>query len=320
MRKKPSNTQIKRLHKRNAGVCCVCKQRGIGTNLHHIDGDNSNTIDPNLAVLCVKDHDSHYRPHAYNQLNHLELGAETIKEYKSSWEAFTEEANKPKPQVLAVINVYGDFLSVHSVRLIFQWKNGKIEFERLYHLLTGPIEQWIDEIFSELDWLGKKLPLVLIDKPLEIDYCPCCNSSLSNTLDENMATKITAGDWNKVSICTVFINPDFPSLAITVFYKEQQLYSGHLHLCNGTYLHYHDNKIDERFHVNKRPSVRTQATRIVEKIFKTWEPSKVLIGTGDHDKPHLISKFDLPIVWEREARPTKKKIFKKKFVKQSPTS
>jgi len=56
---------------RNAGVCCVCKQRWIGVQLHHIDGDHSNTIDENLAVLCVKDHDAHHRPKCYRNLNHI---------------------------------------------------------------------------------------------------------------------------------------------------------------------------------------------------------------------------------------------------------
>lgn len=140
MRRDPSQAQKERILKKNAGVCCVCKQRWLGVNFHHIDGDNSNTIDENLAVLCLKDHDAHHRPGAYLGFNHLELKAEQIKEFKNSWENFVAEASKSDPEIFAVINVYGSEINIHSIRLIFQWSDGRIVFERIYHLMDGPIE------------------------------------------------------------------------------------------------------------------------------------------------------------------------------------
>ncbi len=100
LRKIPTPKQRQRLLKKNAGVCCVCKQWGLGVHLHHIDGDSSNTGDDNLAVLCVKDHDVYHRPIAYTSPNHLELGAQRIKGFKESWEAFVAEAAKPNPAIL----------------------------------------------------------------------------------------------------------------------------------------------------------------------------------------------------------------------------
>ena len=46
-----------RLYEKNANSCCVCKRTGIGLNLHHIDGDSSNTVEENLAVLCINEHE-----------------------------------------------------------------------------------------------------------------------------------------------------------------------------------------------------------------------------------------------------------------------
>lgn len=41
----------RKLYELNANSCCVCKRTGVGLNLHHIDGDNSNTTEENLAYL-----------------------------------------------------------------------------------------------------------------------------------------------------------------------------------------------------------------------------------------------------------------------------
>src|SRR4051794_3347365 len=92
----PTQKQEKRLFEASAFRCCVCKHSNVGLNLHHIDGDSSNTIDQNLAVLCVEDHDKHHRPTKYKaRAKHLELGAKRILRLKNSWELFVAEAKKP---------------------------------------------------------------------------------------------------------------------------------------------------------------------------------------------------------------------------------
>jgi len=267
-------------------------------NFHHIDGDNSNTTDPNLAVLCVKDHDEHHRPTEYAGLNHLKLGRRRIQQFKKSWEAFVEEARKPNPGVLAVISAYGNRAAIHSMKLVFQWANGKIEFERMYHLHHGPLEAWIDHALEEVKWLGKKVQIALINKPLPVEYCPCCNSSTSRTVDEGWARKLTAKNWAADSICSIYLNPTSASLAINISLKHKTVHQGHLHRC-GMHLHYHCQEFDERVPIQSKARVRPQATQIVQGVLKQWQPARLLVGTSDPDKPTLIRRFSIPSCWEK---------------------
>jgi hypothetical protein len=297
-RKKLTDLEKSHLLRQNAGVCCVCKARGVGINFHHINHDPSNNDPSNIAVLCVEDHDVHHRPQAYRKSKHTALGMDKIRAYKEEWEAFVADAKKDHPQSIAVINAYGTDDEIHSVRLIFQKVDGKIVLERHYHLLDGPTEKWIDSVLEEIQELGPNLQLTVINQPLSIEYCPSCGNSVSNTLDWNIATKMTAPDWSMQSIGAVYINPNQASLAITIGYKNADIDSAHLHKC-GKYLHFQTRKFEERVLIKRSPSVRTQATRIVRKFIREWAPGRVLIGTGDPDTPHLIDELLLPKVWER---------------------
>jgi hypothetical protein len=282
---------------KNLGVCCVCKERGLGINLHHIDGNPSNNIEENIAVLCVKEHDQYHRPKAYDKAKHIELGAEKIKAYKNEWEKTVLECQSKNPKVIAVVNSYGTYESIHSVRFFLQNSNGKIIYERIYHLLTGTPDQWTDNIIEEVEWLGKNVKLSLIDKPLEIEYCPCCSKSLANVLDNNVVVHLTASDWKEKSISSIYINPAFPSLALTIFYKDELVFTAHLHKCKG-YLHFRCDNFEERTPIKKSTSIRTQATEIISKVISSWETQNIFIGTGDPDKPNLINDFNLPKIWE----------------------
>src|SRR4051812_16199643 len=118
----PKGAQKQRLLKMNAFRCCVCKRGSVGFHFHHIDGDPSNTVDPNLAVLCVEDHDKHHRPGEYGaRAHHLELDAREILRLKNSWESFVLESNKPSPKVLATLSCYGTEELIHSLQLVMQW-------------------------------------------------------------------------------------------------------------------------------------------------------------------------------------------------------
>ncbi|MBI5748720.1 MAG: HNH endonuclease [Nitrospinae bacterium] len=295
----PPKTQ-KKLRTKNLGVCCVCKERSIGTNFHHIDDNPANNDEGNIAVLCVKEHDQHHRPKSYDQTKHLELGADKIREYKREWEQTVEECNSNNPKILAVVNVYGDYTNIHSVRLLVQNVNSKIIYQRIYHLLTGTPDQWTDAIIDEVLWLGKNVKLSLIDKPLQVEYCPCCSTSLSNTLDRNVAIHLTVSDWKQKSIASIYINPPFPSLALTLFYGDEPLYKAHLHKCKEKHLHFLTDKFEERTPIKKYQSIRTQATEIMQKVVDTWNPGQLLIGTGNPDKPTIIKNFNLPDIWEKK--------------------
>lgn len=296
-RRKLTSSQYTDIAINNAGACCVCKRRGIGVNIHHIDHDSSNNNRENLAVLCVQDHDAHHRPGQYPAMNHLDLSAEDIRRYKREWEEFVAEAKKSEPRVLAVVNVYGTQQQIHSARLLFQWVDGRIVFERLYHLLNGPPNVWTDCLIEEVQWVGKEIKLVLVDEPLAIEYCPCCGNSLSNIINPERAKMLTVNDWQKKSVCSIYINQFRPSLAILIDYESECIVSMGIHKC-GIYLHLMAARLEEQVPIRHRPSVRTQATALVERIVSEWNPGRVLIGTGDPDQPVLIENLQLPLCWE----------------------
>jgi len=217
---------------------------------------------------------------------------------KKSWEAFVQEAGKPNPGILAVLNAYGNRATIHSMKLVFQWVSGKIEFERVYHLLNGPMEAWVDRALEEVEWLGKGIQMSLIQEPLAVEYCPCCNASTSRTVNTGLARKLTAKNWSIDSFCSIYINPTFPSFAILISLRNELLHEGHLHRC-GKHLHYHCEEFDERLPVRSVAKVRPLATQIMRRVLKQWQPARVFIGTGDPDAPSLIHRFVLPACWEK---------------------
>ena len=297
----PTKVQKQRLLEANAHRCCVCKRPSIGFNFHHIDGDPSNTVDENLAVLCCEDHDRNQRPREYKpKVNHLELGKEEISRLKKSWEAFVAESKKPDPKVIATLSAYGRKESIHSLRLVMQWLDERIEYQRDYHLLDGDLDRLTDEVLNELASFGKSVKLALIDQLLPVEYCTCCHSSLSRTLKPAVVTRLTDPGWITDSVCSIYINPIQPSLALVFFLGEQQILSGSLHLCQGKYLHYSSEGIDDSIPIKPKPSVRRQATEIVNHILKEWSPAKTLIGTGDQDNPRIITALEFPKIWEKK--------------------
>jgi len=296
----PTPTQKQRLLEANAFRCCVCKRSSIGFNFHHIDGDSSNTVDQNLAVLCVEDHDKDHRPIEYEgRANHVELDAKEILRLKNSWEAFVAEAKKPDPKVLATLSCYGTEDLIHSLQLVMQWPDERIEYTRSFHLLDGDLYWLMDEAFKELESIGPRAKMAVINQPLPVEHCPCCGVGLSRTIRPAVVTRLTDQAWTTDSSCCVYINPNQASLALVFFMGEQQLLSGSLHLCRGKYLHYSSECVDDRVPVKPKPSVRAQATQIVTHILNEWTPARVLIGTGDPDDPQIISGLELPIIWEK---------------------
>lgn len=300
-RENPTKTQKQRLLEANAFRCCVCKRPSVGFNFHHIDGDSSNTVDPNLAVLCVEDHDRNNRPREYEpKANHLELDAQEILRFKNSWEAFIAESRKPDPKVIATLSAYGTKELIHSLQLVMQWPDERIEYKRDFHLLDGDLDRLTDEVMKELVSIGPHVKIALIDQPLPVEHCPCCHAGLSRTLKPAVVTRLTDPAWARDSLCSIYINPIQPSLALVFFLGDQKLLSGGLHLCQGKYLHYSSEGVDDRIPVKPKPSVRAQATQIINHILREWTPAKTLIRTGDHDNPRIISALELPNVWEKK--------------------
>ncbi|PYV37359.1 MAG: hypothetical protein DMG09_14845 [Acidobacteria bacterium] len=85
------------------------------------------------------------------------MDAEEILRLKNSWQAFVVEANRPDPTVIAMLSAYGTGELVHSLELVMQWPNEKIEYKRSFHLLDGDLERLTYEVFEELAAIGPKV-------------------------------------------------------------------------------------------------------------------------------------------------------------------
>ncbi|TXI93671.1 MAG: HNH endonuclease [Neisseriales bacterium] len=303
-KRKPINSiQRNKLLDKNGYSCCVCKATNIGLHLHHIDGNPDNNDDSNIAVLCVKEHDKHHRPSQYrDNLNHIELTSERIKQNKDSWENFVLESKKPQPQILAVVNAFGTSENVTTIRLIFQWTNiEKIEFQKDFHHVDIPFKEIPDLILSEIQRFGENIQLIIFDQIETIEHCKNRHGALSRIVNLNYATRIISPDWQNKARCNIFINPIRPSLAICIFFESEKdpIYSVSIHKC-GNDFHIHDelNDIKVPFLLNK---IRTQLTNLVNSIiFEEWNinPLNILIATGKHDNPTIIDKLYFPKIWE----------------------
>lgn len=297
-RRDPTKSQRVRLFAKNARMCCVCKSFGVGLELHHIDGDNSNTIDENLAVLCLFDHDAHHRPGQYPKLRHVDLGPTEITRFKQEWEDFVREAVLPSPRLLVTVAGYGTFTAVHSAKAVYQWTDGRIVFERVYHLHSGTIDDWTTDIVDESVRIGRNIPIVILDEPLDVAQCPCCRKSVSNVVDRGYALRRVARNWDTDSSAAIYINPHRASLALTFALEGREIFSASLHVCRGTHLHLICDEYDERVTLKRRGGARAQAVRIVEGLLRDWQPARLFIGTGDEDRPEIIPKLRLPDFWE----------------------
>lgn len=156
VRIQPSDVQRKRLFKANAYRCCVCKRRRVGLHLHHLDGNNANTVDANLAVLCVEDHDRYHRPGTYApRPRHIEMSAAEILAFKQDWQAFVAEAQHLNPKVIATLACYGTKELIHSLQLVMQWPDERIAMTTSYHLLDGDFNRLTDEVIADVWSIGQ---------------------------------------------------------------------------------------------------------------------------------------------------------------------
>ncbi|PZV18552.1 MAG: hypothetical protein DCF22_01310 [Leptolyngbya sp.] len=230
---------------------------------------------------------------------HLELDFKEILRLKNSWEAFVNEVKKPNPKVLATLSCYGTEDLIHSLQLVLQWSDERIEYKKSFHLLDGDLDRLTDEVFKELASLGSGIKLAFIDEPLPVEHCSCCGTGFSRTMKSAVVARLTDPAWQTDSYCSIYINPTQASLALVFFLGDQQLLSSSLHLCQGKYLHYHTEGVDDRILVKPKPSIRAQATQIVSHVLCEWAPANVFVGTGDPDAPDIITDLALPKIWER---------------------
>ena len=113
--------------------------------------------------------------------------------------------------------------------------------------------------------------------------------------------KLTNPAWDSDSVCSIYINPKQASLALAFSLGEKELFTGSLHLCQGQNLHYTSEGVDDVVKLTATPSVRTQASNIVNYILADWRPAHIFFATGNHDDPRVIDALKLPRCWEIRA-------------------
>lgn len=79
-------------------VCCVCRIKGKPTQIHHIDGDDTNNDIKNLAVLCLNCHNETQIRGGF----HRKLDPEQIILFRDDWYSIvsTQRATLAKPSIV----------------------------------------------------------------------------------------------------------------------------------------------------------------------------------------------------------------------------
>lgn len=103
MRKKLRPTLERHVLVKNRHCCCICQGDGYGKDVlvHHIDGNNSNNIESNLAVLCLV-----HASQADAGLKSGKLGSgkklkpDFIRQYKKIWEKKIELGVQHRKEIL----------------------------------------------------------------------------------------------------------------------------------------------------------------------------------------------------------------------------
>lgn len=117
----------------NRHMCCVC-QKGL-LQVHHIDGNNSNNVAENLAVLCMQHHDMATAPKGLSaRLTEVE-----VRKYKHAHEgACKVMAHKLARGRTAFFMV--DYKNVERIYQIFIQLTSE-EYERAYTVLVDELQE-----------------------------------------------------------------------------------------------------------------------------------------------------------------------------------
>lgn len=163
MRIQLPSTLEKRVLVKNRHCCCICQKDGYGKEvwIHHIDGNNSNNVLGNLAVLCVSPHASQADAGLVSGKvgSGKKLSPDEVREFKKIWERKIDEENKIKKQVLSL-------QSRKQIEIFYVFEINKIKNEILSYEGKG---SFVKEKFDFLDQLvleelisGVKIRKILI--------------------------------------------------------------------------------------------------------------------------------------------------------------
>ncbi len=105
MRPKLPSSIERRVLLQNRHCCCVCQVDGHGKEvlIHHIDGNNRNNVESNLAVLCLV-----HASMADAGLKHGKLGSgkklkpDSVRQYKKIWQKKADLASQHRIETLTL--------------------------------------------------------------------------------------------------------------------------------------------------------------------------------------------------------------------------
>jgi hypothetical protein len=306
-RKDPDPCMKEKLLRKNKGVCCVCKERGLGLQFHHIDGNPSNTVEENLAVLCAEAHDKHHRPHRYSHTRHPDLSPDQIKHYKESWEDFVEEASKPNTEVLGFVILYGEGETVSHLRLTFQWGD-QVMWERMIHDTDFPSYVWKDEVYKSRDWLGEHIWINIVPELLPIKFCEICasngkyDSRRDPKLYGSVTKKYTDAAWDTDSCVSLYIDPYRPFLSFGVLLRGEPIHSVYIYkqgksvstFCSEPSCECHSSSDEKKL---SPENLEEQVKYVLNTLLVKWEPARYNLFTLKDNAPVLLDGITLHDAW-----------------------
>jgi hypothetical protein len=299
----------KSLLRKNKGVCCVCKEPGLAVQYHHIDGNRSNTVEENLAVLCVRDHDKEQRPHRYSKPHWTNLSEYKIKRYKKSWEAFIEEASKSDTNVLCFAFLYGEGEIIQALRLRFQWGD-QVMWDKIFQATDFPLHSYAKQIEDTISWLGEHIQIVALPEPLPVKFCKKCESigersRLEPKLYQSITRKYTSTTWNTDSRVSVYVDPHRPLLAFTVDLKGEFIHGVFIYkqgksittFCSESSCGCSNSSYGPEFSTEK---LEEFVEFTLKCLLAKWEPAKCITYTLKDTNRVLLDDFSLHAAWYEE--------------------
>jgi len=171
---------------KNKHCCCICQKDGYGKEviIHHIDGNNSNNVIPNLAVLCLI-----HASMADAGLSKGKLGSgkklsqDEVKEFKRIWERKIEEEGKIQKNRVP-INKRKELETLYLFE-IHNTKNKILSYKDTDNRIEEAFE-YLDQLVLEEFVSGLKLRRILLDAYSDMTL----QSIESNNLTKRLAKSI----------------------------------------------------------------------------------------------------------------------------------
>lgn len=276
----------------------MCKEPGLGLEFHHIDGNPSNTVEENIAVLCVRDHDKEQRPHRYSKAKHTDLHPDQIIQYKESWEAFVEEASKPNTEVLGLAILYGVGEIVSALRLTFQWDD-QVMWDKMINVTDSPLQSWGEQIVAIANWLGEHVRIVVENEIIQINFCEKCArdgrfSRLDPKLHSSSIKKYTRAAWDTDSSVSIYVDPQKPFFSLGVLLEDEPIHGVYIYkqgksvatFCTEPSCKCHSTSFEEEL---SPENLEEQVKYILNSLLVKWEPARCNIFTLKDNTPVLLN-------------------------------